>query len=82
MHPDNTQAGEITIPTDPEIELRFANHPAKGNQRERYSALWGEAKKLAYHIKANSPASREQSLALTHLEDAVMCTIAAISRRE
>jgi hypothetical protein len=37
---------------------------------------------LAYHIKAETPASREQSLALTHLEDAVFWANAAIARHE
>ena len=71
-----------TQPIDHDIENRFSNHPAKGDQRERYVALWEIAKKMAYYIKRNSPVSREQGIALTHLEDAVTSTIAAISRHE
>lgn len=37
---------------------------------------------LAKLINDKTPASREQSLALTHLEDAVMWANAAIARNE
>lgn len=67
---------------DEDLEKRFSNHPAKGDQRERYEQLWAEAKAFAYTIKRLTPYSREQSLALTHLEDAVTSAIAAISRNE
>ena len=78
MHPD-----EDTQPTiDADLEKRFANHPAKGDQRERYEQLWAEAKQFAYTIKRLTPYSREQSLALTHLEDTVTSAIGAIARNE
>ena len=77
MHPD-----EEKITLDEDLEKRFSNHPAKGDQRQRYEQLWAEAKAFAYTIKRLTPYSREQSLALTHLEDSVTSSIAAISRNE
>ncbi len=70
--------GEI----DADLEKRFSNHPAKGDQRERYEQLWDGAKEFAYLIKRLTPYSREQSLALTSLEDTVTRAIAAIARNE
>ena len=65
-----------------EIETRFSYHPPKADQPERYNTIRGRAKELAYLIVDNTPESREQSLALTALEEAVMWSNAAIARRE
>ena len=67
---------------DQELERRFSNHPAQGDQRNRYAHLWEEAKHFAYLIRAVTPYTREQSLALTALEESVMWSIAAIARNE
>lgn len=65
-----------------ELNLRFTYHAPKSNQGERYEFLRGSAKKLAEEILDFTPESREQSLAITHLEQAVMWANAAIARRE
>lgn len=65
-----------------EVEVRFTYHAPKGNQIERYEVLRDTAKKLAEDILEFTPESREQSLALTHLEQAIMWANAAIARRE
>ena len=44
-----------------------------------YEKIRAEAKKFAYLIVELTPESREQSLALTHLEDAVFCANASIA---
>jgi hypothetical protein len=62
------------------IENDFVYHPPKGDQAERYTRLRGEAKSLALSIASLCPAGREQSLALTHLEQAVMWANAGIAR--
>lgn len=67
---------------DPEIETRFTYHAPFGTQLRRYDQLRFEAKELAYTILNCTPKSREQSLALTHLETAIMFANAAIARRE
>jgi hypothetical protein len=65
-----------------EIELRFTYHPPKEGQQERYIDIRNTAKTLACTIIALTPASREQSLAITKLEEVVMWANAAIARRE
>lgn len=61
---------------------RFTYHPPKDGQPERYQSIRDAGLKLALLINANTPPSREQSLALTHIEDAVMWANAAIARHE
>jgi hypothetical protein len=60
----------------------FTHHPPKGDQVERYAMIRAGAKTLAGDILLLTPASREQSLALTNLEQAVMWANAAIARNE
>lgn len=61
---------------------KYSYHPPKQNQPERYIKIRGTAKELAMLIKELTPDSREQSLALTNLEQAVMWANAAIARNE
>ena len=72
----------FTEVTADELDTRFTYHSPKGDQNERYIKLRGYAKELAYQIKELSPGSREQSLALTSLEEAIFWANAAIARRE
>jgi hypothetical protein len=65
-----------------DLQNRFSYHAPKGDQAERYEHIRAEALRYARLINENTPASREQSLALTHLEDAVMWANAAIARNE
>jgi hypothetical protein len=65
-----------------ELETRFTYHPPKGDQAARYQQIRQEARSLAERIDAGCPESREKSLALTSLEQAVMWANAAIARRE
>jgi hypothetical protein len=64
------------------IERDFTYHAPKPGQQERYQALREKAKELALLIVELTPASREQSLALTQLEYASMMANAAIARNE
>lgn len=64
------------------IESDFTYHPPKGDQVERYAMIRAAAKTLAHDIVTITPESREQSLALTNLEQAVMWANAAIARNE
>lgn len=64
-----------------ELETRFTYHAPKPGQPEKYEALRATAKELAYLIEKLTPPSREQALALTKLEEAVMWAHAAIARR-
>lgn len=65
-----------------EIEKRFTYHAPIGDQQTRYENLRGEARYFASLICTTSPASREQSLAITHLEEAIFWANAAIARNE
>lgn len=67
---------------DPVLENNFTYHPPMGNQVDRYKYLRDQGKNLAYAIKKATPASREQSLALENLEQAIFWSNAAIARNE
>lgn len=64
------------------VERDFTYHAPQGNQPYRYNWLREKAKELAHEIIAFTPVSREQSLALTLLEQASMMANAAIARNE
>lgn len=65
-----------------DIENTFTYHKPKDDQPERYTKIREKAKELAYVISEETPMSREQSLALTHLQAAVMFANAAIAINE
>ena len=65
-----------------DLSRRFTYHPPKGNQAERYSFIRDRALSLALILDHECPASREKSLALTKLEEAVMWANASIARNE
>lgn len=67
-------------PTD--LDNRFTYHAPKDGQVERYASIRSHARELAAHIDAECPDSREKSLAITHLEEAVMWANASIARNE
>ena len=65
-----------------ELKTRFTYHRPQGTQPERYQHLRDAAHTLAQIIVTITPDSREQSLALTHLEEVCFWANAAIARRE
>lgn len=64
------------------LENDHTYHQPFGNQAERYGDIREEAKQFAYFLCARAPQSRELSLALTHIEEAVFYANAAIARHE
>lgn len=64
-----------------EITTRFTYHKPTEEQANTYTELRDMAKQVAQFIIDKTPKSREQSLALTKLEEAVMWANAAIARR-
>ena len=64
------------------LDKDFVYHAPKGDQPERYSALRDMAKHFAAGIMDMTPISRERSVALTKLEEAVFWANAAIARNE
>jgi len=75
-HPYNTEEDRRHIDKD------FNYHPPKADQVPRYNEIRDTAKGLALVIMVLCPPSRERSLALTALEEAVMWSNAAIARYE
>ncbi len=67
--------------TDSDIEKRFTYHSPRGKEH-RFQVLRDGAKFLAHEIKRQCPDSRERSLALTKLEEAIMWANASIARGE
>lgn len=65
-----------------DIEKNFTYHAPRPDQISRYTEIRFYAKKLAELFEMNCPESRELSLAMTKLEEAVMWANAAIARNE
>jgi hypothetical protein len=66
--------------TQKQIESAFTYHPPKPEQLPIYEDARAKAKDLATFFAENSPPSRELSLALTNLEEAVMHFNASVAR--
>lgn len=63
-----------------DVDHRFTYHPPMPFQTEKYIQIRNLAKSLAYLVANLAPESREQSLAITHIEEAVFWANAAIAR--
>lgn len=72
----------VTPETQADIDNRFVYHAPIGDQPTRYADIRAELKKTAEFIIARTPKSREQSLVLTKLEEAMFFANAAIARNE
>lgn len=72
----------ITNQDREDFTRRFTYHGPKDDQSVRYLLIRDDGKDLAELLYGNCPASRERSLALTHLEQAIMWANAAIARNE
>lgn len=68
--------------SEEQLANRFTYHAPKGDQALRYELIRDQAHNLAAFIVDKTPVSREQSLALTALEEAVMWANASIARNE
>ena len=64
------------------IENNFAYHPPAALQVERYERIRCMGGDIARALAAMCPESRELSIALTKLEEAIMWANAAIARNE
>jgi len=68
----------IFMPLD--LENIYKYHAPQEGQKRKYEALRTKAKELAQMIEDFCPVSREQNVALTHLETTTMWANAAIAR--
>ena len=73
---------EIKPEQQKRLDNDFTYHKTLAHQPARYSEIRNEVKNLAHMILCLTPPSREQSLAMTKLEEAVMWANAAIARNE
>jgi hypothetical protein len=64
------------------VNNAFTYHPPIDGQAEKYEELRELAKGIALRIMNLCPPSRERSLALTNLEQAIMWANASIARNE
>jgi hypothetical protein len=65
-----------------DLRNRFTYYSPKDGQPARYQQIRDAAHDLATLLNQQCPDSREKSLAITHLEDAVMWANASIARHE
>lgn len=65
-----------------DLNKNFEYHAPKEGQPQKYAELRSSAKTLAGYVIKNCPDSRERSLALTKIEEAVMWANASIARNE
>lgn len=68
--------------TAEKIENTFTYHKPFGSQPERYEMIRAAAKGIAKIISTTCPDSREKSLAITNLQQAVMWANASIAINE
>lgn len=65
-----------------DLENRFSYHEPRQGQPRKYESIRNKAKEFAYLIEQICPKSREKSLALTKLEEAVFWANAGIARND
>lgn len=61
---------------------RFTYHEPKEGQPERYQGIRKKGLLMAMEVEGSCPDSREKSIALTKIEEAVFWANAAIARNE
>ena len=67
---------------DYDLNVRFTYHKPFGTQPLRYEEIRATAWEFAEYLVNNCPDSRELSLAITKLEEAVFWANASIARHE
>jgi hypothetical protein len=65
-----------------DLKKRFTYHAPKEGQPKKYEQIRAEAFSFSLLLNDLCPESREKSLAITHLEDAVMWANKSISGEE
>lgn len=68
--------------TNEQIDNIFTYHAPKEGQPAKYQTLRENARQLAHAINHLCPESREKSLAITHLQEAIMFANASIAINE
>ena len=76
------EQGRISSEDEARLQKDFVYHAPSGDQPERYEILRDSAMGYARLLIGSCPPSRELSLSLTKLEEAVFWANAAIARNE
>jgi len=63
-----------------DLKNRFTFHPASATQGKIYESIRAHAYEYALWLDETVPDSREKSLAMTHLEEVVFWSNAAVAR--
>lgn len=65
-----------------DLDRRFAYHPAETEEkRDAHAKVRGMCGNLAWELNELLPEGREKSLAITHLEETMMWSNAALARQ-
>lgn len=73
----------VTAAKREEIDNNFVHHPPSSPQvGERYAEIRAQLRQSAIFICESTPVSREQSIALTKLEEAMFWANAAVARND
>lgn len=81
VSPEAAEARLVQAEFD-DLDNRFTYHPPKDDQPARYVYLRNQALYLGQEILRSCPRSRERSLAITKLEEAIFWANASIARNE
>jgi hypothetical protein len=65
---------------DQDLEHRFNFHPADAEKAKKHETIRAECKQLAATVKTMVPPGREQALAITKIEEAMMWANAGLAR--
>lgn len=72
--------GGLSVITKGDIDLRFNYHKPDEEKALTHQAIRDDYKALAELVVDQTPEGREQSLALTHLEESMFWANAAVAR--
>ena len=73
---------EFGKPSRADLNHRFSHHIPFGDQGSRYGEIRSKIEELAAFIVEKTPCSREQSLCLNALDQAMFLANASIARNE
>jgi len=79
---ENTEPKYNNISLNDIIDNNFVYHAPKEDQPKRYELIRNTIKNAAKIISENCPSSRELSIAINKLDEAVMWANASIARNE
>lgn len=69
----------MSVQLNKQIESTMGFHPGNPNVAPIYEEMRERFRELAHHINAVCPDGRVKSLAITHLEDALMRAIQSVA---